>query len=641
MYEDKLADRMRETELFERVLQLAADDATVLVAARALDRLLSDTEDVDHHCEVLERLAGVEPEPAARRDVLVRAAKIAADALGDWERSAKNWREVLSFAAEDREALDGLVAVLLGAKQWVDVIPVLEVRASLLEGERARADHVLIARTFADRLGDNPRAIDRWQLVRERFGADAESFSLLARLLEAEARWEALADLLSTEAQSAEGEQRALYLVQLANVRRDQLGDFSGALEAFVAAREWRDAVSIIESADSPEHAAELTDSLRIIAIERWYAGDELAEDAAYWAIKSRAQQLLDLIESEGGSKARRRKSGSPEQKAFQLLNEAVSLPFSVSRRRSVQRSAALVSADALHEPEGALEIFRRMFEEDVTDSAAIKSVTKYSELLEQAGRHVDRAELWERIARALARTGDEAGAKSYFEHAGQLWEQLEEAPFAIAAYQRAADLNSVPSLEALTRLHSAQGNKHAALETLERIFELSSGEALAACALSVFELCLELGERHRARTRLELAVQRLPGILPLRARLAQLYREELAHQALATLLAQEVPLRSDPRERLALLTEAATLYQQKLDNPAAAIPLWAQAIALSPDDQELKLALASAQSGAGLHESAMLALRQLSEAYGVRRPKARARVHQTLAAALAAAGKP
>src|SRR5690606_2502628 len=76
VYAEKLTDRARETELFERVLQLAADDATVLVAARALDRLLSETEDVDHHCEVLERLAGVETEPAARRDVLVRAAKL-------------------------------------------------------------------------------------------------------------------------------------------------------------------------------------------------------------------------------------------------------------------------------------------------------------------------------------------------------------------------------------------------------------------------------------------------------------------------------------------------------------------------------------------------------------------------------------
>lgn len=640
VYAEKLTDRARETELFERVLQLAADDATVLVAARALDRLLSETEDVDHHCEVLERLAGVETEPAARRDVLVRAAKLASDALGDWERAAKNWREVLSFAAEDHEALDGLVRVLLGAKQWVDVIAVLEARAALLTGERARADHLLIAKTYAERLGDNARAIERWQLVRESFGPDDESFHVLARLLEAEARWEALGELLSGEAAGADGERRALLLVQLATVRRDHLGDLPGALDAFVSAREWRDAVSIIESADTPERAAELTDSLRVVAIERWYAGDELAEDAAYWAIKSRAQQLLDLTDLDASSKSGRRKQGSPERRAFQLLNEAVSLPFSVSRRRSLQRSAALVSADALHEPEGALEIFRRMFEEDVTDTAAVKSVTKYSELLEQAGRHVDRARLWERIARALVRTGDEEGARSYFEHAGLLWEQLEEVPLAIAAHQRAAELNSVPSLEALTRLHSGLGDRYAALETLERVCELSQGEALEKCALAVFERCIELGERYRARIRLEAAVQRLGESLPLRARLADLYREEEAHHSLATLLVSEVPLRTDPEERLALLREAATLYQDELGNPAAAIPLLAQAVALAPTDQELKLALASAQSRAGLHESAMLALRELIEGYGVRRPKARARVHQTLAQALARAGK-
>src|SRR5690606_8123312 len=97
VYTDKLEDPAREAELYERVLQLASDDATVLTAARALDRLLAATEDVDHHCEVLERLAGVETDEQLKRSALTRAARIAADHLGDLERSAKNWRDVLAF----------------------------------------------------------------------------------------------------------------------------------------------------------------------------------------------------------------------------------------------------------------------------------------------------------------------------------------------------------------------------------------------------------------------------------------------------------------------------------------------------------------------------------------------------------------
>lgn len=641
-YTDKLDDTARETELYERVLQLAPDDQTVLAAARALDRLLSGTEDVDHHCEVLERLAGVEAEEAPRRSALVRAARIASDSLLEWERAARNWRDVLAFAPNDKEALDGLIDVLLGAKQWVDVIPVLEVRAKLHEGKPARADHVLIARTFADHLADNKRAIERWQLVREVFGPDLESFNALATLLEAEARWEAYAELLATEAANADGERRAQLLVLLASVRRDHLRDYSGALEAFVSAREWRDAVSIIEAADTPERAAELTDSLRVIAIERWHAGDELAEDAAYWAIKSRAQQLLDLMDADKGSKAkgRRGKGTSPEERAFALLTESIQLPFSVARRRSLQRSAALVSSDALGDRARALEIFARMFDEDVTDSAAIKSVQKYSELLDHDGRHVDRAQLWERIARALARIGDEAGARSYWEHAGKLWEQLEEAPLAIAAYRRAAELGSVESLEALTRLHLAGGAKYHALDSLERIFDLSSAEALVDCTKRLVDLCVELGERHKARTRLETAVLRVPEELSLRARLATLYREERAYEPLAKLLVGEVPLREDVEQRVGLLLEAANLYLEKLAQPAAAIPLLEQASELHPDDKSLRLAIASAQSAAGLHEQAISRLTAEVEAYGARRPKTRARAHRKLAHAFAKAGK-
>src|SRR5690606_13788618 len=120
----------------------------------------------------------------------------------------------------------------------------------------------------------------RWMMIRERFGSDEESFDALAELLKAEERWEAYAELLSTESAHADGERRALLQVRLAEVRRDHLRDYSGALEAFVSAREWREAVSIIEAADSKQRAAELTDSLRVIAIDRWHAGDELAEDA-------------------------------------------------------------------------------------------------------------------------------------------------------------------------------------------------------------------------------------------------------------------------------------------------------------------------------------------------------------------------
>ena len=64
--------------------------------------------------------------------------------------------------------------------------------------------------------------------------------------------------------------------------------------------------------------------------------------------------------------------------------------------------------------------------------------------------------------------------------------------------------MNSVTSLEALTRLYSIQGDDYAALETLERIFELSSGESLAACTPRVVDACLRLGERHKARATMQ-----------------------------------------------------------------------------------------------------------------------------------------
>lgn len=643
IYTEKLDDPQREAELYERVLQLASDDRTVLKAARALDRLLKSSGDVDHHCEVLERLAGVETRANHSRDALVRAARIASDALGDWERSAKNWRDVLKLNEKDREALDGLIEVLLGASQWEQAVPVLRSRAELEDAEHPRDDHVRIARIQAEKLGENGKAIEEWQLVRERFGTDKESFSQLCALLEKERRWESFAELLAAEAAQSKGDLRSQLLLRLAIVRRDQLEDYAGALEAFVSAREWREAVSIIEASADPKLAAELTDSLRVIAIERWHGGDELAEDAAYWAVKSRAQQLLDQEDPEASAKrtGRGRKPLSPAEQALALLLESIKLPFEASRRRSLERAAALVSCDALGAPEQALEIFGRIFAEDVADQVAKKSIAKYSALLDQGAHHVQLSELWESLAKALGERGEPDEARSYWERAAGLWEEMSEPERAVNDHRRAADLGSVASLEALTRIHLARDEKLDALEALERIFDLSSGDALVDCALRVFDLSLEVAERARARRRLEQAAAKVPENPVLRQKLADYYRAEELHEELANLLAKEADFATQATQKIAFLREAAELWLKTLGEPARSVPLLAKAAELDPEDRSLTLALAEANSAADNHERAISALTRHIESYGARRPKTRAEFHLQLGRVLRAANEP
>src|SRR5690606_19705781 len=100
--------------------------------------------------------------------------------------------------------------------------------------------------------------------------------------------------------------------------------------------------------------------------------------------------------------------------------------------------------------------------------------------------------------------------------------------------------------------------------------------------SIRLLDLCLALGERYKARTRLETAVARLPENLALRARLADLYREESAHEPLASLLAGEARLHADPAERVQLLTKAAALYRDKVGDFARAMALYQQALELS-----------------------------------------------------------
>jgi hypothetical protein len=70
----------------------------------------------------------------------------------------------------------------------------LERRAAASSNEHdARRDRVRIAGIQASELGDRAAAIDTWKLVREKYGADRESFEALGALLHAEERWAELA----------------------------------------------------------------------------------------------------------------------------------------------------------------------------------------------------------------------------------------------------------------------------------------------------------------------------------------------------------------------------------------------------------------------------------------------------------------
>src|SRR5690606_36290748 len=174
--QDALADRPGAIERYARVLAEATDRELALTAARQLDGLLESEGPPERQLDVLERLADLESEPDRRSAALGAAARVAMS-LHQPERAISAWRQRLAADASDAQALDGLCTALEAAERWPELVEALGLRARAAERDAdARRDHVRIATLQASVIRDPAAAIDAWKDVRERYGADRESF---------------------------------------------------------------------------------------------------------------------------------------------------------------------------------------------------------------------------------------------------------------------------------------------------------------------------------------------------------------------------------------------------------------------------------------------------------------------------------
>jgi tetratricopeptide (TPR) repeat protein len=235
VYRDQIGDAPKAIALFSSVVDTADLTAEiVLPAARELEPLLASQHVAAERCAVLDKIAALEKNKAARREALGEVARLCAAVLADPERAARAWRARLDDDATDREALDGLVAVFESSRRWGDLIDALDKRSALAEPAVARGDRARIAAVFAGELDAVGQAIATWIEIRRTFGPDEESFGKLSALLEGTGRYEDLAKLLEEEIETAPSTERCIRLWgSLGDLCRDRLHDFERAAKAY------------------------------------------------------------------------------------------------------------------------------------------------------------------------------------------------------------------------------------------------------------------------------------------------------------------------------------------------------------------------------------------------------------------------
>lgn len=334
--------------------------ANVLVAARTVEPLLEAAGRLEEQLDVEELIASVENDEVRRRDAIGRAARLAVE-LGHHGRAIASWELRLASDPRDREALDGLVALLSVDGPSDRLARVLELRAATATSpELRRADLVGVATLLGKTLQRPYDAIAAWRGIESEFGGADDVVSALATLLRSTQQWADLSQLLERGAgAAADRTMRAAYLSELGDVLRERLGETDRAIAAYARTLEEAPTNSRARSGlelltDDPANAGA---ALQVLLTALRQCGDWEAilalTSKRVTAAASPADRVDILLEAAELAEQR----AGDERRAFDAIREAFAI---VPQDERVQRELARL-AEASDGWQALVDSYRRV----------------------------------------------------------------------------------------------------------------------------------------------------------------------------------------------------------------------------------------------------------------------------------------
>jgi tetratricopeptide (TPR) repeat protein len=615
---DRISDAAGAIALLSSVLEtegVAAED--VLAAGRRLEPLLEAAGRAEQRLEVVERIAGLEGDSAARRDALGLAARLATQ-LGETSRAVGFWERRIGEDERDTEALDGLVELLEREASWRRLTEVLELRArAAASDERRRADRVRVAQLLGGALDQPSDAIAAWRAIEGEFGDAEDAAIAMAALLRKIGKWTELAELLERRAlQTQDRSQQAELLRVLGDVQREELGVMGVALETYaralaIDARNGgaREGLHAIAQVEGPRERAVsvLVDALR--SCDDWQAILELTE-LRLQAEKSPAGRLEVLLEATETAEKRANDLG----RAFGLMRRA----FVRSPRDERTQSEVARMAEASGDWRGLVEAYREAIDGSPAPGEGPREeglITHLRGLLANVldKRVDDPADALSEYLKVVASAADADAGCAAVRIAGKL-AMWDVAAVTVVDVSRARGSASSELLEAFER---AAGEGHAWDEALPALEKATAAGKLSGPAARDIEA--RTAEWHRDRRNDPDAAERA-------------LERALAHDdSNATLLAALVELRRRNKQRplvdsllrlsstsggdLALLREAAEVARDSVGDRDLARSILADLLTLTrtrwaaqidePRPELASYAEWAVESLAQLHESA------------------------------------
>ncbi|MCC6645454.1 MAG: tetratricopeptide repeat protein, partial [Polyangiaceae bacterium] len=646
--------------LLRRLIQLreeSGDDARAAleVAARLLAEDLSD-ESAWAECERLARVTGASGRLAEIYEAELE--KIAADeehtaklarrtgelslAAERFDKALAYFRRALAFEPESRELFSEVDALLVRAGDHAARVALYR---ATLDHRTDDADRLKLLHAIAE-LEEGPleqqeRAIDTHREALDVDERDVTSLDALTRLYRATKRYQDLAAHYERRVEtSGDGDEVAALRLALAKLYADELGDTSAAidqLQTIVEALPWhRDAIAELERLSrDPEHKARVVE----ILLPLYERSDDWRDLVR---INERRLELADGAGEKVGilreiAKLQETRGADPKA-AFEALERCLVLDPETDARADLERLASSLSSwDALagtyeqaiekaedHVKRELLLALARLHDQRRDDPrAALNAFTRLAALDETDPEPLEQMDLlammlsdWSAIVRVLEKkialaTEDDARAALYRRIGESKRDMLDDADGAIAAYERAAELepDSAYTIDCLIELVEGKDDPARLVELCRRRVELAGADdadlkyELSRRIAGALEA--KLGRRRDAIDALREALAARPADQEVLAELDRvLSAEELWPDLLDNLRLQAASAEA-PAERVRLRRAMGDLYREKLDEPTEALECYRQVLEDEPSDPGAVAACFGIADGRDEHRAA------------------------------------
>ncbi|MCA9664794.1 MAG: tetratricopeptide repeat protein, partial [Myxococcales bacterium] len=546
-------------DAWRKVLDLQPDDFRAL---GALELLLTQEARWEECIQVLQRKVEVLSSDEERIDVLMQAANIWQEKVGDADSASRVYERIMELDNANRTAFEALDSIYREGWHWEKLIDLL----------LGRTDH-------------------------------ADSIDECVTLLQQVAK--------VYEEQLNMGEQA--FVVLQAAFKQDYTNDITAKeLERLASStNKWNELLTeyntVVQTITDPEVKSDL-----LVKMGRWY-GNELGHlDYAIASVQQALQidpesvKALTELGNLYRKTARWAELGGVLQRNAELEDEP-------DRKTELYLSLAELFETQLQDPNQAIAAYNKALAVDENNADALNSLERLYRVHQQ----------WEALIQILSRKAENTIEPELLiplkQQIGQLFDQqLGNSSAAIDAYKDILTIEpqSLIALRALEALYEKTGQTEDYLDVLEQQLDVSGSDDER---VSLYQRMAGVWEEQF--NKLDRAAECLEKILIIDERnestyrsLERLYKQDNRFEDLVDVLRRHINATNDPHQRVEIYMEMGQVYEKSLTDPDRAIEAYNDILSFDPDHTHALDALARLYEDIGAWDRAVDVMTRLTE---------------------------